>query len=118
MSAFKEMVAEDMGNVFLNLEEFGEEHDLNGVICPCVVESPNSREKFQTGKDYDGYEVIHGIKVTIHAKKADVGEMPVEDQLFSLDEEEFIVDSCTEHMGMLTINLKANISGLDGAGGW
>jgi hypothetical protein len=30
----------------------------------------------------------------------------------------FIVDSCVEHTGMLTIELKANITGLDGAGGW
>ncbi|MBO6204915.1 MAG: hypothetical protein J6O13_15440 [Selenomonas sp.] len=118
MSAFKEMVTEDMDDVFLNPEEFADEHDLNGTLCNCIVESPTSKESLQVGRDYEGYDAVHSIVVTIHVKKADIGEMPVEDQLFSLDEEEFLVDSCVEHMGMLTINLKANISGLDGAGGW
>ena len=118
MSAFKEMVTEDMDDVFLDLEEFADEHDLNGTLCNCIVESPTSKESLQVGRDYEGYDAVHSIAVTIHVKKADIGEMPVEDQLLSLDEEEFLVDSCVEHMGMLTINLKANISGLDGAGGW
>ena len=33
MSAFKDLVAADNRNVFLNMDEFGEEHDLNGTKC-------------------------------------------------------------------------------------
>ena len=118
MSVFKDMVAEDMDAVFLNLEEFAEEHDLNGTACSCIVESPTSTSQLKQGKDYEGYDVVHGITAIIHVKKADLGEMPVEDQDFTLDGEMFQVDNCVEHMGMLTLTLRANISGLDGAGGW
>lgn len=118
MSAFKDIVASDMDDVFLNMDEFAEEHDLNGTVCACVVESPTTKERFSQGEKYEGYDAIHGLTVIIHVKKADIAEMPVEDQDFTLDDELFQVDSCTEHMGMLTIRLRANISGIDGAGGW
>ena len=121
MSAFKDMVAADMDSVFLDADEFAEEHNLNGTDCICVVESPTTGKTLTNkgnGEKYKGYDAVHGAMATIHVKKADIGEMPVEDQDFSLDGEIFIVDTCVEHMGMLTIGLKANISGLDGAGGW
>ena len=119
MSAFKDIVADDMDDVFLNGDEFAEEHNLNGTDCLCIVESPTTQKGLTNsgeGEKYKGYDAVHGA--TAHIKKADIGEMPVEDQDFTLDGEMFIVDSCVEHMGMLTIGLKANITGLDGAGGW
>lgn len=118
MSVFKDMVANDIDAVFLNMDEFAEEHDLNGAICTCIVESPTTGERFKTGKDYDGQDAIHGLTAIIHVKKADIGEMPVEDQDFSLDGSYSKVYSCTEHMGMLTIVLKENITGIGGTGGW
>jgi hypothetical protein len=111
MSAFKDMVAADMDAVFLNLDEFADEHDLNGTVCACIVESPSKRERFQQGKDYEGYEVVHGATVTVHAKKSDVGEVPAEGERFDLDGEIHYVAFCVEHMGMLSIELRANIAG-------
>ncbi len=121
MSAFKDAVADDMDDVFLNEDEFAEEHNLNGTDCLCIVESPTTKAELTnggSGEKYKGYDAVHGAIATVHVKKADIGEMPVEDQDFTLDGEMFIVDSCVEHTGMLTIELKANITGLDGAGGW
>ena len=34
---FKEQVAADLTRVFMNPEEFGEHHDLDGTACICVV---------------------------------------------------------------------------------
>ena len=118
MSAFKEMVTEDMDDVFLNPEEFADEHDLNGALCNCIVESPTTEERFEKGKDYDGQDAMHGLTAIIHVKKSDIEEMPSEGQSFSLDGSYSLVDSCTEHMGMLTIKLKENTAGVSGAGGW
>ncbi|MBQ8698577.1 MAG: hypothetical protein IJ521_06230 [Schwartzia sp.] len=118
MSAFKDIVAADMDDVFLNSEEFAEEHDLNGTVCICVVESPTTQGRFKKGKDYEGQDAVHGLTAIIHVKKSDIGEMPTEGQAFSLDGSYSEVDSCVEHMGMLTITLRENISGVSGAGGW
>ena len=118
MSAFKDMVAADMDAVFLNMDEFAEEHDLNGTICTCIVESPTTEERFNRGKDYEGQDAVHGLTAIVHVKKSDIGEMPSEGESFSLDGSYSEVHSCTEHMGMLTIRLRENTSGVSGAGGW
>lgn len=118
MSAFKDMVAADMDDVFLNMDEFAEEHDLNGIICNCIVESPTTKGRFNKGKDYEGQDAMHGLTSIIHVKKSDVGEIPSEGELFSLDGSYAEVDSCVEHTGMLTIYLRENIAGVSGAGGW
>ena len=114
MSAFKDMVAADIDDVFLDMEEFAEEHDLNGTTCICVVQGVTTRDAFQQSEKYDGYDVVHGATNVVHVKKTDLGEMPVEGEIFKLDGEIFYVDSCAENMGVLTINLRANISGIGG----
>ena len=111
MSAFRDMAAADMDAVFLNMDEFAEEHDLNGTVCACIVESPTARERFQQGKEYDGYGTVHGESVTVHARKSDVGEMPTEGERFDVDGKIYLAESCTEHMGMLEIRLKSNVAG-------
>lgn len=118
MSEFKDIVDADMVDIFLNLDEFAKEHDLNGTVCTCIVESPTTEERFKRGKDYEGQDAVHGLSAIIHVKKSDIGEMPTEGQSFSLDGSYSEVQSCTEHMGMLTIELRENITGIDGVGGW
>ena len=108
---FKEMVAADVSAVFLSPVDFGERHDLNGTECICVVEGLAAREGFQQSEKYEGYDVVHGATNVVHVKKADLGEMPVEGEVFKLDGEIHYVHSCVENMGMLSIYLRANISG-------
>ena len=38
MSAFKDAVSKDVKAVFLNLDEFANEHTLNGKTVVCVVD--------------------------------------------------------------------------------
>ena len=108
---FKEMVAADISAVFLNPAEFGERHNLNGAECICVVDGMTAREGFQQSEKYEGYDVVRGATNVVHVKKADLGEMPVEGEVFKLDGEIHYVHSCAENMGMLSICLRANING-------
>ena len=111
MSAFKEQVAADITEVFLNIDEFGEEHDLNGTTCTCVVQSPTAQETFLQGLKYREYEDIHGQVVIVHCRKDDLDEVPVEGIRFDLDGEIYLVDSCVDDMGMLSITLHGNMIG-------
>lgn len=111
MSTFREDLAEDLRDVFFDAEEFPGEHDLNGTRCFCVVEGMTAREGFQRSEKYKGYDVVHGATNVVHVKKADLGEMPVEGEVFKLDGEIHYVHSCAEDTGMLTVCLRANING-------
>lgn len=111
MNTFKEDLAEDLRGVFFDADEFAKEHDINGTVCLCVVEGIATRDAFKRNETYAGYDAIHGATNIVHVKKADLDEMPVEGEVFKVDGEIYYVDSCAEDAGVLTISLRANISG-------
>ncbi|WP_295157143.1 hypothetical protein [Selenomonas sp. AE3005] len=108
MSAFKDMLAEDLTNVFINADEFADEHEINGETILCVVQSPTEQEKFLQGLDYRGFEGIHGQTTIVHVKKELIGEVPAEGEVMTLDGEPMVVDSCVDDMGLLSITLHFN----------
>lgn len=46
---FKEMVANDINNVFLNLEEFGTTHTFNSREIRCVIDEEKFQNKQKNG---------------------------------------------------------------------
>ena len=44
----------------------------------------------------------------VNCKKSDLPEVPVTDQVFTIDGKVYLVESCADDMGMLTIQLVAN----------
>lgn len=109
MSGFGDMVADDIDGVFLNQDEFAELHNLNGTECMAIVQDVSNGNGLSIG---DGitqtYPIIYGNKKQVNCKKSDLPEVPVNGQAFYLDEKLYLVDTCTDDMGMLTINLIAN----------
>ena len=98
MSTFKEQVEKDNANVFLNLGEFGEIHELNGISCHCILQGDAIQQTLSIGNG-----------ITVNVKKADLeDEIPVYGQLFRVDDDAYLVESVKEDMGMLTIGLVAN----------
>ena len=110
MSTFKEDLDEDLRDVFFDVDEFAEEHDLNGTVCLCVLEKPRTEEKYIRGATYDAYEGIHGASVTVHVESRLLPEIPVEGMRFYLDGEVMLVDSCMHEAGLLSITLKGHNS--------
>lgn len=110
MNALKEDLNEDLRDVFFDVDEFAEEHDLNGTVCLCVVGKPRTEEKYIRGATYDAYEGIHGASVTVHVESRLLPEIPVEGMRFDLDGEIMLVDSCTHEAGLLSIALKGHDS--------
>ena len=110
MNTFKEDLADDLRDVFFDVDEFAEEHDLNGTVCLCVLEKPRTEEKYIRGATYDAYEGIHGASVTVHVESRLLKEIPVEGMRFDLDGEVMLVDSCTHEAGLISIALKGHDS--------
>ena len=108
MSAFKDMVEADISNVFLNLDEFGEIHNLNGSDCACVISSDKTDDRtanIQGGRRTP--EGLHGDYITVCVKTADLPKIPVQGTNFKVDGKRYTVDTCTDDMGVLTITLGA-----------
>lgn len=110
MSTFKEQVEKDNASVFLNLDEFGEIHELNGISCSCILQGDTIEQALSIGDGINRtYPTIYGADITVNVKKADLeDEIPVYGQLFRVDDDTYLVQSVKDDMGMLTIGLVAN----------
>lgn len=105
MSRFKAAVQNDIKAVFLNLEEFGEWHTLNGVKVQCVID----RNLTQDYSDTRATQII-GVFVnilTIYVDSSDI-PTPVEGEILSVDGSLHLVKSVSEEGGMLVIVAEAN----------
>ena len=108
-ATFKDQVAADL-DTFINSDEFADEHDLNGDTVKAIVESPTSQERWITDKGYGVYNGLEGNLYIVHCRKADLSAVPVYDQRFDLDGIICIVDSVIDDMGILTIELHAEVA--------
>lgn len=106
---FKDQVAVDL-DTFINLDEFADEHILNGDTVKAIVESPTSQERWITGKEYNVYNGLEGNLYIVHCRKSDLSAVPVYDQRFDMDGIICIVDSVIDDMGILTIELHAEVA--------
>lgn len=102
MSAFKDAVQADIRATFLNLEEFGDIHAVNGVPLPCVLDTDVLTE---------GHPALEGVflnVLTLYVKTSDLPRRPVEGELLYLDGKMHIVRRVAEEMGVLVITMEAN----------
>lgn len=110
MITFKEQIALDNSAVFINMDEFAEEHDLNGSICKCILQDISVADNLSTAGSADllEYAGVFGSRVQVNCLKGDLPEEPVNGQAFHIDGKYYLVESCADDMGVLTIQLVAN----------
>lgn len=100
---FKEQVSLDNKATFLELAEFAERHEINGVEYTCIVQQIASKEDLTIDKNNDYFPYLYGNGKTINIAKDDLPEAPVYGQRLVLDYEIYSVMSCADDMGILTI---------------
>ena len=101
---FKEMVANDIGNVFLNIDEFGTTHTFNGREIKCVIDEESFQEKEINGKiTIEGGFYKEGITVFIDKKS--LKYKPEGNMRIDFDDKEWIVANCKENFGMYELDL-------------
>lgn len=101
MSAFKDTIAKDIKSVFINIDEFADEHSLNGKVVRCVV------DKDLTMGAKDNMVGVFMNAVTIYVAEKDIEKRPVEGALLELDDETYTVRNVSAEDGMLVIIAEA-----------
>lgn len=103
---FKNIVREDVHNVFLNIEEFSEIHTINGKSMPVQVDSNEQieREK-RSAKNIEG---IFTNQRLIYVADSDFGPMPKQGSLLTMDNRMFRVADAVDEDGIYSITLEAN----------
>lgn len=106
---FKESVSADNAEVFLNLGEFADVHDVNGTECDAILQQVDTAEALSTGSgENQTYLGLYGRGLVVNCLAGALPEIPVYGEHFSVDGKYYFVDDVKEDMGMLTIRLIAN----------
>ncbi len=108
MSAFKSQIAADVFSVFLNLEEFGETHTVNGKEMTIIFDDIENVEREKKMKSHmDG---LYVRQYFMYCSVDDFGPLPMQGSLVTIDGKRYTVVDATEEMGIHGITLEANRS--------
>ncbi len=111
MDTFKDILHQDIKQTFLNPEEFGEEHTVNGksmVIVTDDLEIIEREKKMKSGiASGDG---MFARQVFFYAAAEDFGALPAQGGIIDIDGQKYVVVDVTDEAGMYGITVEANRS--------
>ena len=105
---FKDILKQDIDNVFLNISEFSDIHNVDGRDSPIQVDDNEiiEREK-KSSSNMDGVYVKQKL---IYVKAKDFGALPAIGRQIMLDGKRYMVVDSTDEYGVYTITLEGNRS--------
>ena len=105
-TSFKECIAADVSNVFLNRLEFADTHTVNGKKMEVMVDENEllERDKAKLGTHTDG---LYKSRRLIYVAQKDFGKRPAVKAPLILDGRAYRVKDCTAEDGILAIELEA-----------
>lgn len=106
MSAFKDIIAADVANIFMNIDEFSETHNINGKDMPVQIDSNEQieREK-RMNQNMDG---LYKNQKLIFVAAADFGPLPKQGSILRMDGAIYKVDDAIHEDGVYSITIGAN----------
>ena len=105
---FKELIQRDVKQVFLNPEEYGEEHMVQGK--PMVIVSDDLENIEREKKMKSNMDGIHARQILFYVSAEDFGPLPAPKGLIDLDGQKYVVLEATDEAGMYAITVEAHRS--------
>ena len=107
--SFKDLLQQDVGRVFLNLEEFGERHRVNGRPMTILLDDMENVEREK--KQKSSMDGLHTRQVLFYVSAAEFGgPLPAQDTYLNLDGGTYRTVDATDECGVYAITLEANRS--------
>lgn len=111
---FKETIKQDICSVFLNFEEFGEIHKLNGKDRLVIIDENELTEREKkikvSGrmKGVDGE--LHLKQLLFYIAAEDFGKLPSPGSVLEFDSRKYVITDAENEDGIYSISLEANRS--------
>lgn len=103
---FKDVIASDVHDAFMNAEEFSEMHTINGVEMPVQVDS---NEQIEREKRFNQHmDGIYKNQKLIYVSATDYGPMPKQGTLIKFDGRPYKVADAISEDGIYSLTLEAN----------
>lgn len=111
---FKDTVKEDIRTVFLNFDEFGEIHKLQGKKRLVIVDENELTEREKrvknSGKLNGTSRELHLKQFLIYIAAEDFGELPLPGNVLDFDGKKYVITDAENEDGIYSISLEANRS--------
>lgn len=101
--SFKDIVREDIQAVFFNLDEFAEEHTIDGRKMVCIID-----QDANVASAVQSVMGVYAANRRIYVKEEDMKVLPREANRLNLDGRFFFVTDARAEMGVFVIELQAN----------
>lgn len=107
---FKEQIAKDNRNVFMNQVEFAETHMINDKEMPCMIDNNEliDREKRYQYKKSLYADGIYLKQLLIYVLAKDFGPLPAIGRTIRVNKRSYIVADAIDEDGMYSLCLEAN----------
>ncbi len=104
MGAFKEMVQEDIKNIFLDFDMFGKMHNLNGKKVLVIVDEFELVEREKRIRDDE--MGLHNRQLLFYVSAEDFGKLPSPGRVLSFDGRQYMITDATDEEGIYSISLE------------
>lgn len=102
MATLKDYIKDFDLDTFINMDEFAEDHQINGKTIKCVVDTDIFDERSTLSGDRSGG--VFKDSISIFIKMSDI-EKPLIDEMMTVDDDHYRVAEVKENMGMYEIVL-------------
>ena len=107
---FKEQIALDNKKVFMNFDEFAEEHLINGKEMLCLVDNNElvNREKRYQYKRSLYADGVYIKELLIYIRAEDFGPLPAVGRVLFFDKKSYVISDAINEDGIYSLCLEAN----------
>ena len=107
--SFKDLIKEDVGNIFMNEEEFSDIHLVDGKEMSVQIDdNENIKRKASGNQNMDG---IFKKQKMMYVNALNYGSLPAIGRIINLDGKMYTVIDSIDECGIYAITLEANRSG-------
>lgn len=107
MKGFKDIVRADASRIFLNPEEFGETHIINGKEYKIVLDDNEEVERRITKGAFAYREGNYRVQKLFYVAAEAFGRLPPVGRNLSLDGKDYIITDAADESGVYSISLEA-----------
>ncbi len=107
--SFKDVLKNDVKRVFLNFDEYGESHTINGQEVTIIVDDNELTEREKRIKRNDEGE-LHKKQLLFYIAAEDFGPLPSPGKLLTLDKKRYLITEAEDEGGIYSISLEAQRS--------
>ncbi len=102
---FKDVLQQDVKRVFLNIDEFGEMHNINGQDVLVVIDENELIEREKRIKRDEGE--LHRKQLLFYVATEDFGSLPAPGKTLRFDRKQYLITDAEDEGGIYSISLEA-----------